>query len=177
MAPCLLISACRTTAPGCARCWAGAGYDGCTLRMRLPSLICEMRSGAMTAGGRTVGKTGREPLLNKLGTPRGSPLPEAPGIESPESPTGGASRGAVCRKWWLECATALSRKMLGGISWRGGAWALRGFWLAWGRREADPDSWEWRVGGRTAALRAKQREQEQQTYGAVCLQAERGQGG
>src|ERR1017187_9809955 len=53
---------------------ASEGYVGRTLRTRSPSFTCEMRTGATATGGATTGKTGRGPLPNKLGMPRGSPL-------------------------------------------------------------------------------------------------------
>src|SRR5271156_4513532 len=53
---------------------ASGGHDGRILRIRSPSLMCEMRTGGILAGGAATGKTGREPLLNRLGMPRGSPV-------------------------------------------------------------------------------------------------------
>src|SRR5260370_12322514 len=73
---------------------ASAGYAGCTLRIRLPSLMCEIRNGATLVGGRT-GKIGRVPLSNKLRTPVRSPAPVS-WIVGADTPTvGGASLPSV----------------------------------------------------------------------------------
>src|ERR1700730_16094526 len=70
---------------------ASPGYVGCTLRIRFPSLMCEMRSGATVLAGRIAGKIGRESPTNKLRTPLGSP-PRVPGAAAPGPPIyGGAS--------------------------------------------------------------------------------------
>src|ERR1700722_5923606 len=70
---------------------ASMGYAGCTLRIRLPSFMFEMRSGATVVAGRTAGKMERDPPANRLATSFASPLP-VPTMAGPAFPTcGGAS--------------------------------------------------------------------------------------
>src|SRR5579863_817878 len=86
---------------------ASGGYAGCTLRVRLPSLILETRIGATAAGFGGTGRTGTS-VPNELITPPGLPGPGPPGEDEadhpidggPSSLVGGRSCGmlAGCRK-------------------------------------------------------------------------------
>src|ERR1700728_360946 len=67
---------------------ASAGYVGRILRLKFPSLMCEMRSGAIFAVGTAAGKTGRA-SPNRLGTPRRSPMGALPEFGPPNPPTVG----------------------------------------------------------------------------------------